>query len=213
VDRHNWDTTTGGASMEGLLRSIEELLKAILALLAATKVTPPVDPPIDPPPPPIDPPPVDDPPVEDPPPPPADDKCPKPIGIKLGFRQDVRKLASGYRNMADITPLIPGGVADPGCGLTYFREFGEPQAFQSLEGKWQFEPVERASGDSYGCILVFATNDERRWTTGKYDEAGKMTIGVSYPWLSYWRCQDVTMGEDGRIYGGGMNAQSYDRPK
>jgi len=155
-------------------------------------------------PPPIEPPPVD--------PPPPDPKCVRPDGIKLGWR-DQRKIQPGWRNTFNVTPTIGGVPAPEGCGQFYFDTYGQPEAYQSLEGGFQKDDVERASGDSFGCILVLATNSEELWKDGRYTEAGKMTIAVSYPWLKFWRAQDCVMGEDGKITGAGNNTKSYDIPK
>jgi len=201
----------------GALASLIQVLWAIFQQIKPPKPPKPPDPPVDPPKPPVDPPkpPVDppvNPPVEPPPVNPPDPQCVRPDGIKLGWR-DARKIQPGWRNTFNVTPTIGGVPAPEGCGSFYYETYGEPQAFQSLVGGFQDDPVERASGDSYGCILVLATNSEELWKNGEYQEAGKMTIGVSYPWLRFWRCQDVVMGVDGKITGAGNNSQSYDRPK
>lgn len=147
------------------------------------------------------------PPVE-PPQPPTQQGCAKPDGIKLGWR-DARKIQPGWRNMFNVTPTIGGVPAPEGCGQFYFDTYGEPKAEQSLEGGFQDDPVERASGDSWGCILVMATNSENLWKDGSYQEAGRMTVKVTYDWLPYWVAQDGEMGTDGLMRGFGTNSKSY----
>lgn len=188
-------------------------LLAFLKLLlgGAPPVTPPSPPPV-PVPPPVPPPVV--PPVAPPVAPPIvppDDACPRPDGIKLGWR-DTRKLEKGWRNQFNVTPLVGGVPASEGCGETYFLRYGEPQAFQDGPG-FTGDPVERASGDSFGDILVIATNDESQWDGPIYKPNGPMTIGVSYPWLKTWRCQNGVMGTDGQMRGFGNNSQGYDKAK
>lgn len=153
-------------------------------------------------------------PVPEPTPGPSD-RCPKPDGIKLGFRQNPTKLKGlGYRNEADVTPTFQGKAIDPGCGAELERLYGQPEAVQSLEGGFQDDPVERASLESsHGCILRFVSNSEDLWENGRYKEAGKMTVKVTYPHLSFWRAQDVVMGTDGKITGSGDNSHSYNIPK
>lgn len=163
-------------------------------------------------------------PVPEPPPPPPVpvSRCPAPFGIKLGFRQDARKLALGYRNIADITAIVRGACAHKGdlspdaicpadefCGDAYNAALGQPEAFQTGPG-FDHDPVERSSENPY--ILVIATNSPNDWEGGRYKAAGRMTIGVSYRHLNFWRCQDVVMTEDGRIIGG-QNSAGYDLPK
>ena len=143
---------------------------------------------------------------------PSPDHCPQPADIKLGFRPDARKLALGYRNMADITPIDADGKASPvDCGPTFDSRYGEPQAYQTGTGFTQ-DPVERAS-NTLGFVLVMASNDPSLWESGHYAQAGPMTVCVSYPFLNHWRCQDGTMGGDGLMTGFGQNNRGYNLPK
>lgn len=106
-----------------------------------------------------------------------------------------------------------GDVPAPeGCGQAYFDTYGQPDAYQSGPG-FNRDPVERASGDSFGDILVLATNDESQWSGGRYLPAGAMTVCTSYPWLPSWRCQNGTMNAAGQLVGFGPNSQGYDRAK
>lgn len=148
-------------------------------------------------------------PAPDPPPVP-NPGCGKPTNLKLGIR-DQRQLAKGYRITFDCSPLVDGVKAPEGCGPYYLATFGEVQAFQKGPG-FDADPVERSSvGD--GFLLVIATNYEADWSGSRYKLAGNYTIGVSYPWLKVWRCQDFTIDENGQAHGYGTNAQSYDMAK
>jgi hypothetical protein len=209
--------TKKGAGFTFDLGAIVQLIQTLWAIFQqlhppkppappAPQPAPPTPP--TPPAPPVEPPPV--PPV--PPVTPPNAQCAKPDGIKLGWR-DARKIQPGFRNQMNITPTIGGVPAPEACGAYYEQTYGQPEAEQSLVGGFQNDPVERASGDSFGCILVFASNSPDLWKDGKYIEAGKMTVKVTYPWLPYWVAQDGVMGTDGKMTGFGTNQQSYQIPK
>jgi hypothetical protein len=137
---------------------------------------------------------------------------PKPHGIKLG-RRDAVNRDLGWRNMLNVTPLDVNGVPIPeGFGFALQETYGQPLAEQRLnDGPW--EPVERASGDSYGCILTIVTNQLDDWKDGVYTKTGKLTVRVSYPHFNFWRAQDGTMLGSGLLVGIGTNATGYDMPK
>ena len=153
------------------------------------------------------------------------DKCPPPIAVKLGWRQNPRKLEpNGYKNMGDVTPMVQGAcahkgdpsptaecAADEGCGPVYDARYGEPQAYQDGPG-FSHDSVERTSG-SLGYVLNIATNSEELWANGRYQQAGRMRVCVSFPNLTTWRCQDGEMGQDGKMSGFGQNNQGFDLPK
>lgn len=202
------------AEVVEVLRSIIEGLMRLLGLLQKEPEPPKPEPPAPTPVPVPTPTPAPQPepqpgPVE---PAPTPFGCAKPTGLKLGFR-DQRQLARGFRIMFDASPLIGDGQkASEGCGAYYEVTYGQPEAFQSGPG-FAHDPVERASGAGNGCLLVIATNYEGDWEGNRYKLAGKYTVGVSYPWLTTWRCQDFTIDEQGQAHGAGTNAQGYDRPK
>lgn len=192
---------------------ISVIAQIVQQIIASRPQKPPQPTPV-PTPTPVPPTPVPTPPPTPEPTPSPNARCPRPDGIKLGFKQNPTKLARGYRNEADVTPTYQGVAIDPGCGDELERLYGQPEAVQSLAGGFQDDPVERASlASAHGCILRFTTNAEDRWENGRFIEAGKMTVKVTYPHLSFWRAQDVTMGTDGKITGSGDNSHSYDIPK
>lgn len=142
----------------------------------------------------------------------------------MNFRHDARKLALGYRNTGDITPMVRGaclhkGNASPdavcaaseGCGETYHARYGEPQAYQTGNG-FTRDPVERSSANPY--ILTFATNSESLWASGSYAQAGQMEVCVSFDFFPVWRCQKVHMSREGRLEGFGSDFEAgYDVAK
>jgi hypothetical protein len=192
-----------------------QLMAALLAMLFHPAPTPPPPPPDPATPPPSAPPITPAPPAPPPPAPPAPPapvEVPTPAGIKLGWR-GTRKLELGFRNEFNITPTDDNGRGLPeAMGEALMLKFGWPEAFQDGPG-FTGEPVERASGDSFGCIARIATNSPGEWDGGRYTKAGHYTIGASYPHFNYWRCQDFTIGDDGQVSGAGTNQQSYNRPK
>jgi hypothetical protein len=185
----------------------KRILEALLALLKPKPAPAPVPPPPVPVPVPTPPPVPVPPPVPPPPVPTPNPACGKPTSLKLGIR-GVRQLLRGWRIAFDCSPLVDGVKVSEGCGPYYLQTYGEVEAFQKGPG-FDHDPVERGS-DGDGFILVIATNNEADWQDGRYKRAGKYTIGVSYPWLNSWRCQDFTIDEKGEAHGYGNNQQSYD---
>lgn len=160
-------------------------------------------------------------------PPPGDDRegwdneyqCPQPERVKLGFRAAVKKQV-GYRNTFDVTPMVlstgDGGscehkrhegvlpsecAAFEACGVYYNRVYGEVQAYQRSTAFSGAHPVERQSNEPF--ILVIATNHAPDWQDGAYKLAGRYTIGVSYPFLKFWRIQNGLIDSQGKALGFG----------
>lgn len=97
-------------------------------------------------------------------------------------------------------------VSEEGCPEVYARRYGEPQAFM-LSPFWSGpDPVERAGNGGY--LLNHATQDEARWTTGTYDQAGPLTICVSLPPLKSWRCQTGAVNAAGKAVGFGQDGSN-----
>lgn len=159
----------------------------------------PVPVPVPPPPPPA--------PVPAPEPPPA---CGKPTSLKLGFFAQRQLEGRGFRISFDVSPLVDGVKAPESCGDYYNQTYGQVLAFQDGPG-FRGDPVERSSSNPN--LLVIATNYEADWEGGRYKLAGKYTLGVTYPWLPVWRCQDFTIDDRGQAHGYGNNQQSYDLAK
>lgn len=115
-----------------------------------------------------------------------------------------------------MTPTVAGIPVPEGCGEYYFNTYGIVQAYQTGTGFIK-DPVDRVSGDSWGDILNLATNDDKHWSNGEaggtWLQAGPMTICVTYPWLTTWRCQNGSMDTAGKLNGIGTNAQGYDLAK
>lgn len=152
--------------------------------------------------------------------PPVDpsEPCPRPDGIKLGFRASVKK-DRGARNTFDVSPTVNGETVRPetGCGPVYLERYGIIQGFQS-SSHFVFDGLEWQPQDPYpdrGYILVVATNSapDEEWSGDKYLLAGPYTFCVSYPWLTTWRCQNGTMSTAGQLVGFGSNERAYDLAK
>lgn len=165
--------------------------------------------------------------------------------MKLGFGQNPRALNPGFANTASITPLVSNTeqnrqpcahkglsgpddtcAADEGCadhvGAPYQVAYGQPQAFQSLAGGFQGDPVERTTDgcnrDDPGVVpcgynLRFATGGPDNYVAGRYKETGPMRICASLPNLPTWRCQTGNMDSDGKLSGFGQDNRSTDVPK
>lgn len=136
--------------------------------------------------------------------------CGKPTSLKLGFFAQRQLEGRGYRITFDASPLVDGVKAPEGCGDYYNETYGQVEAFQQGPG-FDHDPVERSSSNPF--LLVIATNYEADWSGGRYLLAGKYTLGVTYPWLKVWRCQDFTIDDKGQASGYGTNQQSYDKAK
>lgn len=165
-------------------------------------------------------------------------QCPAPFAVKLGFSQEISKRDPGWRHTASITPLVRGACThknDPSpnavcaasefcadhVGSEYWNRYGQPQAWQTGNG-FTRHPVERSTDSCNkndpgqvpcGYNLAFVTNSREEWVNGKYIYAGPMEVCVSMGHLSTMRCQSGTMGQDGKMYGFGQDAQGVDKPK
>lgn len=139
--------------------------------------------------------------------------CPKPDGVKIGFRGSVQK-DRGFRNTFDITPTYHGAAIKPetGCGPELVEKYGPFEGFQTSNAWAGRDPVEFQSDNAY--IMVDATNsDDEHWSGGRFTLAGTRTYCVSYAHLSFWRCQNGHMTDAGQLVGFGKNEQGYDLPK
>lgn len=194
--------------VQGIIASVlGSVLQQIIAAVIAAWHHPAPLPPSPPAPLPVDPP-------APPPPPPAPpvSEVPKPMGIKLG-RRDAVKRELGYRNMLNVTPLDVNGVPIPeGFGAALQETYGQPLAEQSINGG-PWEPVERASGDSFGCILTIVTNEPSEWDGGIYRLTGQYRIRVSYPHFTFWRQQTGTMLSSGLLVGIGTDSAAENTEK